>query len=45
MRSICEDCGWTLAWTLIEEFTDDKGRKWEVYQCPRCGNERRYCVG
>lgn len=45
MRAVCQSCGWDLDWELIEEFTDSKGRQWEVYQCPRCGDRKQYCVG
>jgi predicted RNA-binding Zn-ribbon protein involved in translation (DUF1610 family) len=42
--TICDSCGWSLEWELVEEYEDECGRRWEVYQCPRCGERKQYAV-
>lgn len=44
MRMICPSCGWDLTWELIDEYADARGVRWEVYQCPRCGERKQYAV-
>jgi len=40
----CEKCGKTSEWEFLREYTDGRGRRWEVYRCSHCGNTRRYAV-
>lgn len=44
MIARCE-CGHDVEWVFVREFTDWRGRKWEVYRCPLCGFQRDYAVG
>ena len=44
MSGYCDACGQVVLWRLVREYTDERGRRWEVYRCPACGQTRKYAV-
>jgi hypothetical protein len=45
VKAFCESCGETVKWIFVGEYTDSRGRTWELYRCPECDAECAYCVG
>lgn len=44
MRRYCEECKIPVKWTFIGSYEDERGRTWEVYECPYCKTRIEYAV-
>ena len=40
----CPECGEHIRFYIVREYTDGRGRRWEVYQCEKCGHRVKYAV-
>jgi hypothetical protein len=45
MWIICPACSWYVKYRFVCEFVDEHGRRWEMYECPRCEHRAQYAVG
>jgi len=40
----CYHCRELCGWRFICDQYDRRGRRWEVYRCERCGEQRQFAV-
>ena len=44
MNLQCTLCNERARFYIVRVYTDLRGRRWEVYECARCGHRVQYAV-